>query len=384
MRKMKKTFYILIAALLCAMSCQRENVQNFGMTTTKEAPAPGTLVPVEFGVQYPDAAPETRAPMGEAVSISKLYIAIFSEEGGYLQNWIPATFVQNDNPEPGMKVTYTYKAYLPLTDNKIFHFIADPPIDQPTFDYEQDFIQTMVTTGNTGAYWQRVIIDGGVQAAKDEHGEYIIVNGNYTVDPSSITNMQHVVMVRNFAKIEVSSADARFTVSQWGLVNVPKSGTIAPWNRKKTGEGDEEHIIGFDNPYTHIKEYLPETSGGTGLHKLGKFYEDLTQKQLTGYMGYVGTMPEGVEFTDETTVPTLVSASASDNGLYMYERPVPNSEQDPTMILIQIHWIDSDEYPGMRFVRRRICNSRGCSCRQCVRKRFLFPGDFDAERTDCR
>lgn len=343
---MKKVFFILSAVLLIATTaCQKENEFASGKRTTTVPPKEGTLVEVNFNVDCPNNQPGTRASMEEAVQIGKLYIAVFSEDNGYLQNWIPCTFVKNETAEPGMKVTYTYKAYLPLTDNTVFHFIADPPVDQPVFDYENKFIRTMVTSGSTGAYWQRIIISGGVQAAKNERGEYILDgDGNYTVDLNSIAPMQHVVMIRNFAKIEVTDIDERFDVTQWALVNVPTSGTVAPWNRKETGEGEDAHTIGFDIPYTSIKEYLPETSTGTGLQKLGKFYEDLTQKELTGYKGYVGTMPDGVEF--DGAMPTVFkSASDTDQGLYMFERPIPDTEQDPTMVLVEVEWVDAD-YPG--------------------------------------
>lgn len=355
---MKKIFYILAGVLLCATACQREAFDEGNGRSTTEAPGPGDVALLDFTVDYPEAGLGTRATMGEANLPSTLYIAVFSYEGGYLQNWIPATLVKpaKDPANAGMKVTYEYKAYLPINTNEIFHFIGDTPIENPTFANEDEFIKSFVTENKEGAFWQRVVVKGGIVAKKNADGSFDLDdNGNYKIDlnangynEDNPNPLRHVVMVRNFAKIEVTSADAHFDVVQWALVNVPKYGTVAPWSARESGD-----VVGFHVAYTSIKDYLPEVEGGTGKKKLGTFYDDLTQKDDSGYKGYYGTVPtvvNGVEVApadliDQTEPTTFVQSGSDDPGLYMYERPLPNLErnQPPTMILIQVRWNSKPE-----------------------------------------
>ena len=348
---MKKIFYILAGALFFATACQRESF-NDGRSTTV-APGPGDLGVLDFTVDYPESGFGTRATMGEATVPSTLYIAVFSYEGGYLQNWIPAELVKPAvSTEPGMKVTYQYKAYLPINTNEIFHFIGDAPDLDPTFSYEPAFIRSMVTKNKAGAFWQRVVVEGGVAAKKNADGSYDLdENGNYKIDlnangydaTDNPNPLRHVVMIRNFAKIDVASADTNFDVLEWALVNVPKYGTVAPWSANSTGD-----VVGFNVEYTSIKDYLPESEGGTGLRKLGTFYDELIDKDDNGYHGYYGTVPTAVDgvavpedaLIDVSEPSAFVQAGVEDPGLYMYERCLPSLEkgQPATMILIRLHW----------------------------------------------
>jgi len=347
MKEMKKIIYIITAGLLVlAVACNKTMDVDSSSNTTTVPPAEGTMVKVEFDVSYPGSSAQTKAAMGEVPVIDTLFIAIFSEDNGYLQNWIPATLEKIASA--GVNVKAKYKVYLPITNNEVFHFIANPPDRQPAFDYENSFVRSMVTTDSEGAYWQRITISGGVKAAKDDNGEYILDdNGNYTVDYDSIEDLKHVVLVRNYAKIVVKSAvESEFKVVQYALGYVPTSGTVAPWNTK-TSSGN---VIGFDVKYTDIKDYLPQDETihegddtyDSDLHRKGRFYEDLTLKDASGYTGYSGVMPDNVVFNnDEPT--SFVYATATDNGLYTYERTMPNStDQLPTVIVMQIEWQDGN------------------------------------------
>ena len=357
---MKKIFYILAAMLLCLTACQREALVEGNGRSTTVPPAPDALGVVEFTVDYPESGLGTRATMGEANIPSKLYVAVFAEDNGYLQNWIPVEMVQPEvTPTPaGMKVTYKYKAYFPINSNEIFHFIGDPPTESPTFSYEDDFIRSMVTTGKEGAFWQRVKVKGGIVAKRNADGSYDLDdNGNYKIDlnangydeETKLNPLRHVVMIRNFAKIDVQSGDPHFDVLQWALVNVPKSGTVAPWSGQTTGD-----VVGFDVPYTSIKDYLPEYTaqqGGEGKHLLGTFYDDLVLLDASGYHGYYGTVPtiistldprelKAEDLIDQSEPTSFVKPIDTDPGVYMYERPVPDltSNQPPTRLLAQLEW----------------------------------------------
>lgn len=356
---MKKILYILAGALLCATACQRETFNDGNGRSTTVPPSNGSLAALEFSVDFPESDLRTRAEMGDATVPSTLYIAVFEKEGGYLQNWIPATLAREVTPaEAGMKVTYIYKAYLPINGNEVFHFIGDSPTTSPTFSYEPEFIQSLVTTGGEGAFWQRVIVKGGITPLKKADGSYDLdENGNYKIDLNANgyneTNnrnpLRHVVMIRNFAKFEVKSgAPQYFDVLQWALVNVPVSGTVAPYSGQTSGT-----VQRFNVPYTSILDYLPESVGGGGKHELGQFYEDLVLLDDTGYTGYYGTVPAILSTANPTVLnpedlidqsepkqAAFVQSTASDPGLYMYERPVPDlsANQPPTRLLVQLEW----------------------------------------------
>lgn len=357
MKDMKKIFYILAGALLCATACQREAFNEGNGRSTTVPPSAGSLAALEFSVDFPESGIRTRAEMGESNIPSTLYIAVFGEEGGYLQNWIPATLVREVVPtEAGMKITYIYKAYLPINTNEIFHFIGDSPTTSPTFEYEKDFIHSLVTNNKQGAFWQRVIVKGGVAAKKNSDGTYDLDdNGNYKIDLNANgyndtdkkNPLRHVVLIRNFAKIDVQSGDSHFNVLQWALVNVPVSGTVAPYSGQTSGD-----VQKFNVPYTSILDYLPESEGGSGLHKLGTFYDDLVLLTESGYTGYYGTFPSIVstatptelkpeDMIDQSEPTSFKQSTDSDPGLYMYERPVPDlmANQPPTRLLVQLEWI---------------------------------------------
>ena len=142
-----------------AMASCNKTMEGPSSNSTTVPPAEGTLVKVEFEAEFPGSSARTKAAMAELPAIESMYLAVFSENNGYLQNWIPAKI--DELTEIGVNTKVKYTVYLPITTNEVFHFIADPPIEQPSFDYENDFIKSMITEDGEGAYWQRVIVPGG-------------------------------------------------------------------------------------------------------------------------------------------------------------------------------------------------------------------------------
>ncbi|MBQ6179654.1 MAG: hypothetical protein IJK32_09070, partial [Bacteroidales bacterium] len=87
---MKKIIYLLAAAVFAVTACHSDNEVLENTRTTNVPPAPGTMVKVEFTVDFPDLPPMTRAEMAENPIINNMYVGVFGE-GLYLQNWMPAT-----------------------------------------------------------------------------------------------------------------------------------------------------------------------------------------------------------------------------------------------------------------------------------------------------
>ena len=149
---MKKIFYIFAASLLCLAACNEkleERVDN------QLAPEEEQWVTVRFNASFPDISKEvaTRAAMADSPVVENMYVAIFGADGGKLQHWLPATFVQQGNSHTPETV-YAYEVQIPLSDEeRHIHFIANYPGSQPPlFEYEKTVMDKMMTTGGEGAY----------------------------------------------------------------------------------------------------------------------------------------------------------------------------------------------------------------------------------------
>lgn len=301
---MKKILYIISAAMLALTACMQEKEQSLSPV---QYPEGQVLVSVNVQLPEPDAA--TRA-MGQVPTIESLYVAVFGSEGSF-QNWIPATFDQIVNYQ-NHSTTAKYKVYLPITDKKRhIHFIANPPKDEhgdiikPVFGDEDEVINAMVKTkGSTGepedAYWQKIELDH-IGAADGNPS----ADGYYTPDSYTQSKLATVCLVRNYAKIKVGvpavgeGETPPYIVKNYRLMNVPKSGSVAPWN---TGKKE------YEKTYMDILTYA-----NAGAQNNGQFYEAL----MRSYLGY---MPNANDL--DTEMPTTyVEVTNNDSpGAYMYER----------------------------------------------------------------
>lgn len=320
---MKKLTFILTTTVFALTACQSNDVFE-DTRTTSVAPAPGTMVKVEFTVEFPDLPPMTRAEMAENPIINNMYVGVFGE-GLYLQNWMSATI---ENLEAaGSANKKTYSVFLPLVEEaRTLHFIANPPAanNPPAFDYEWNIFPSMVTSDGEGAYWQRIELTGGILAKKNTNGEYVLDdNGNYVVDPTSVEKLQLVYLVRNYAKIVVNSGSKMFDVGQWTLINYPDQGSVAPYDVSLTGQVDDHYK--FSEQYINIGTY-------DGSAK-GTFYDYLTET-------YIGYMPETAQINHSW--PSNPEYVNSGQAKYMYERPVP--EQYQTSIVAQVIWKTQETY----------------------------------------
>ena len=322
---MKKIIYILASAVFAFTACHSDNDVLDDTLTTSEAPAPGTLVKVEFTVDFPDLPPMTRAEMEENPYITNMYVAVLGE-GLYLQNWMPATIEKHRPDEVGDRISYS--VMLPLVEeSRTLHFIANPPADNnpPAFDYEWNIFPNMVTSGTDGAYWQRIELPNGILAQKNDAGDYVLDgNGNYTVDPTSVAKLQLVYLVRNYAKIVVESGSELFDVGQWTLINYPDQGSVAPYDVSVTSHVDDHYK--FSDTYMRIKDYADAADG--------VFYNDLTAT-------YIGYMPETAQIIH--TLPANSAFVNAGDAKYMYERPVP--EQYQTSVIAEVIWKGEENLP---------------------------------------
>ncbi len=286
------------------------------------------LVPVQnsdetitltLSVRTPEASPMTKT-MGEKPDITNLYIAIF-DQGGY-----PVSYVQTTELTQVDASTWNYKVSLPTSgDSRTLHFIANSPISSMDWEYEDNIIGNLVTTGNNDAYWQKIVLEDGIQTLEQ-------------VKPL----INNISLVRNFAKVTVqSAAGSNFTLSSMKVFNVPSKGYVAP----KYEEGS------FVEGYNSIT-----------LTTLKSTYKGRTPEDATMVTDF-----------DEDDLIAAVDGVASD---YMYERPIPTGNA-PFMIVygqydtgsyyykIDLQDADDNYYPILRnFVYKvniKSVRSAGCA-----------------------
>ena len=344
-RTMKKIFYTLTAAAICLTACQKEITENW----LDEPVFPeGSLVEATFTVSIPISEKVTTKgdhDMGETPILNNLYIAIFGESGGMLQQLVPATLVDyfDEDSPAGYNNKAEYKAMLPLYDDEChLHFIGNYNGD-PTdlaFEYEKDFMdnlsmkietQNIVQDGHNyttikdapGSYWQKVILKDGIKGKT--------VDGKLVLSDETKAKLSPIPLVRNYAKITViSAAPTLFNVLSYALVNVPYQGSVAPYCA-----ADNQ---GFDNIYMSIGKYCDGTYNVTDAtaSNFRVFSDDILE---SGYIGYMP--PQGdLIFTGNPGEGSAVSPDADDNGLYMYERTVPATAGEQTGVIVHILWAD--------------------------------------------
>lgn len=326
-RTMKKIFYTLTAAVLCLTACQKE-IDQIQSVSAPDYPE-GATVEAFFTVSIPYSNGPlelTRASeMAQIPVLDNLYIAIFGDNGGMLQQLVPAVKVgdgelyetdeSKDNyGESGYNYQVQYKAELPLSDEeRNLHFIGNCPsdvIEQLDFLYEKAFMDKLTTSGGAAAYWQKVVLPNGVQAN--------LVNGQLVLTPECAQLLTPIALVRNYAKLVVTSASSDFEIESYALVNRPLQGTVAPYSSR----------TGFSTTYMNIGKYCAGQMETNFVH-------DLT---ASGYSGYM------INDLIDTANPGETSAkkpSDTDNGLYMYERTKPTRTGEQTGIIIKLKWSEN-------------------------------------------
>lgn len=335
MKDMKKILYIIAAAALCLTACQKEmsEVQPAGPANQEVATV---TVPFTVSIQTSnDAATRADERVNRPV-LKNLYIAVFGENGGMLQQFVPATQVRDfSSADYGYTNQAEYVAQLPLYDDEChLHFIGnyDGDVSTLTFDYEKDFMDEMAvaittTTGTDGhstitdapvAFWQKVVLPDGIRS------EVNPVTGEIEIAKATKEQLNPIGLVRNYAKITVTAAaTADFQILSYALVNVPYQGSVAPYHPTTT----------FNNLYTQMNTYCAPTAPADK-----NFVTDLLN---SGYIGYMGN--NDLIFKGNPGYGSAKHFSDPDNGLYMYERRVPERSGEQTGVIVELKW--NDELP---------------------------------------
>ena len=286
---MKKLIYIFLI-LLGFTSCMKDDKVTMEPDATDK-------VDIIFGVDLPEA--HTKA-MADNPQVQNLRVAVFGGSG-YLKEYVQADPIGYATENT---TRYNYKVRLSLSDSYLkVHFIANGPATLP-FKYEDEVMSVQTTSGNQDAYWQKIELPNGITAKKDEEGVYIKENGEYVVSDETKAKFQDIPLVRNFAKIQVSSETEDFELISYALVNKPSMGSIAAYNKKTNA-----FVMNYqDSTLADLKEWYP------------------------------GNLPAAA--TIDKTIPA--ASAFSPNPVYMFERPIPT--EDATFLIVYGKYKDGINY----------------------------------------
>lgn len=335
---MKRILAICCAVLLVA-ACV-EPMQPYAGPVLNE-PVDGAPVTLTFSLP-----PMTKAAMAHDPAISTIHVAVFNQ-AGVLKQFEQATLthptnevlsgVSENNP------TYSVQVHMSAA-KRILHFIADSPV--ATFDElvalagtsgEDAILNALTTTDGQAAYWQRVELDridaytykGGVYHCPDgttrgtegansytyvinnqtitvNAGDYIKRDGQKVLDGTGYFQSEYVAgvvanipLVRNFAEIKVTdNPSSNFHPVKFALVNVPQAGYVAPFDTKKNL---------FAEAYIGKESLVHSDVAATNYP--GSLVGDINTEMPTSFINVGGAA-------------------------YMYERPLPNTQEPSTCILV--------------------------------------------------
>jgi len=302
---MKRYIRILltIAALASAfVSCTKDRLQEVKAETGEW----DGKVKLHFSVNYPKAAgvivPGSKA-MADKPEIQSLHVAIFGGSG-YLKEYVLA---EEEGTEFATEntVRYTYSVNLSVSDSRLrMHLIANGP-EVIDFAYEDEVMSALYSSGTQDAYWQRLILENGIQYDKEKAELDPPV---YELPAGFIeeNHLENIPLIRNFAKVTCISQTQDLDLISYALVNKPNRGTIAPYNPIKAYTADSTHFM--------------------------VAYKDKDYATLLAE--YPGKMPPSAII--DGTVPAesiWADATASSHGYYMYERPIPT--ENPTFLILK-------------------------------------------------
>ena len=298
---MKKILYILSALTLALSSCVKEE----GPSAGAKLPNPEGVGVLNVKIEIPETAIATRALSKDFdFTNSTLHLAVF--DGSTLSEYALADNVGTTTGEVDGKTVTLYQFTVNLTLNAApihVHMVLNGP-DNLSYGYEDELMSRLSVSGNTPAYWGYVDLPDGITAKQvwdsaTQSYEYVKEDGKYVVEDAVAEKFQKVPMVRNFAWLTVgtSSSVTNFTLDGIVLLNEPKEGTVAPYNRS-----------------THA------------------FMTDYKTYDYSGIVSaYSGNMLTSETF--DGTVPTDADFVDPSSGVFMYERTAPTGTQAKTTII---------------------------------------------------
>lgn len=202
---MRKIVYSLFSIILLAFTgCVQDNILQ------PEPPVQaGDQVAVRFSVNIPEYKTVlTRANGG----VSDLTLLVFDENGKFIYSRTATLVSQNET-----RGTFTVMMQ-PTAQKRIIHFISnyvftDDFYDQSAGKTEQEVITALESSSLL--FWNRTVLANGISE---------------TPNPGQFNGGQAVKLLRNQAKISVTSTELKFELQGFALYKAPDKGTAAPFD----------------------------------------------------------------------------------------------------------------------------------------------------------
>ena len=295
---MKRLLYILLCLPLW-LACTDEHIP-----TSYHEVEEGTPVELRMSVALGEMNIASSRAFGDYIAdYPSLWVVAFDKDG-YLVEYAKATGLKR--LEGGTLHETEFSVILHATSEpRTLHFIANYTDGDEKlsleYGHESNVIGSLTVGNKKDVYWHRKVLSEGINT----QSEYIAAN------------FRRIPLLRNFAKItvEVDSKVKNFTLTGFYVLNVPTSGTVAPYSNGA------------------FVDYMSNEEGKT---EEAKTYEKLNEEN------YIGTMPDDVGYGQNGSSIDWVKVTEEEPGsFYMYENTYKGVENKTTSILIKGKFGDS-------------------------------------------
>ncbi len=300
------TTYIAVAASLVLGACSEE-------TLRPDVPDAGGEEGVRVSIAIPDMPRLATRAFGDTPA-ADLKLTVFEFEKGsdptntFLTKIYQAETLTQTNVANGATVDFRINDLLMTESPRVLHFVVAPQHLDAKYASEAVVFSNLSVRDNSQAYWGRVEFPNG----------YGTVDKNMKpqLTDEAKQKLTGVNVLRNFAKVSVevaATATANFQLTGFELVNVPTSGTVAPYN-----SGRQEFPQMFDDAGKMLG-YLAVAGNGSGQQ------------------GYGGIMPANCGFRnlEENFSPVADGGRPawSTRDAYLYEHPFESTRR--TYVILQ-------------------------------------------------
>ena len=298
--KMKNYIYSIwmLLTMLWSVGCTDTDLQP-SQTTDNE----GEKVYLKIGLTLPEAQKaDTRAFNNTDFEFEDLHVAVFVQQGNM---YILQEFVRAEKPTP----TGHEQPTEDCTGSNHWDFGVE--LTKAEGQYRLHFIANYtgltMGLGEESNLIGRLLTDEEI-AEHDVYWNYVDVTN---IDDNTGQSLQNIPLVRNFTQVRLQlqpkenvNLDAKFQLLSYALHNVPKRGTVAPYN---STDGSFANYVKKDG------------AGNISCQT----YENLEKEQR-----YIGNEPYGNELIPLTEFKDVSQP------FYSYERTHVNVN-DPTCIIIK-------------------------------------------------